>query len=296
MQSTHKQIYQACLLTALSGILYGFLGYFGTKAIEENMSIQAMLFWRFFIAGIWILLFSLKSQSFKQLSILENKMLLFVIILGAFSYAGASLFYFLASQYTGTGLAMAIFFSYPLAIAGFSWCAHKKKLNSKIILLLVAMLLGLFFLSAFSSEAFSLVGVLFGLLAAISYASYLIGGKAFAHIAISNISTIVLCCSCAMMFLALALSTHSFSFPHSLRAWFYLLALGVFATALPIQLMLVGLKHISAMRASIISLLEPVVTIFVGMLWLNEVASLLQILGVVIILSSAMLMQAQQCI
>ncbi len=50
----------------------------------------------------------------------------------------------------------------------------------------------------------------------------------------------------------------------------------------------------SSMRAAIISVLEPLVTVFVGVLLLNESLTHLQMLGAAIIISSALLVQFQK--
>lgn len=295
MFNNHKKIYQACLLTALSGILYGFLGYFGTRILQENISITTMLFWRFAIAGVWILLFSIRKHTLQQIFMLNKQQLMVMFILGAIGYAGSCGLYFLSSQYIGTGLAMVIFFSYPIAVSFISWVAYRKHFNIRIMLALITILLGMFLLQAFSSTTVSLAGILFGILAGVCYAIYIIGSKHYSNIAMgSNIITIIVCFSCALIFLTLSTVAHTFSFPLSLKNWLYLLALGIFATAIPIQLLLEGLKHISAMRASIISVLEPLVTVFIGILCLHESVSLLQTLGVIMILASAILIQVQR--
>ncbi|CAN5387560.1 DMT family transporter [soil metagenome] len=290
MLNNPKQIYYASLLAALSGVLYGFLGYFGTLVLQDNISVSTMLFWRFAIAGIWIFSFSIKKHAFKQMFRIDKLHLIMIFILGAIGYAGSSVFYFLASQYTGTGLAMVVFFSYPIAVGFMSWVADKNIFNISIVLMLITMLIGMFLLQDFSSKAFNMIGVLFGILAGICYAIYIIGSKRFSTIAVnSNIVTLMVCFSCTFVFLTLSVLTHTISFPHSLKTWLYVLALGVFATALPIQLLFKSLKHISAMRASIISVLEPLVTVLVGIVALNESVSLLQTLGAFMILSSVIL-------
>lgn len=53
MKNNHLHI-KAALLIALLRILYGFMGYFGINILKENFSADAMLFWRFFIAGLWM--------------------------------------------------------------------------------------------------------------------------------------------------------------------------------------------------------------------------------------------------
>jgi drug/metabolite transporter (DMT)-like permease len=130
-----NQIFLASILVAVSGILYGFLGFLGTHALREHMDIPTMLFWRFLIAGIWMFCFSLKNymKQKKTSPALDKRVLLFMFALGAVGYAGSSGFYFLASQYTGTGLAMVIFFSYPIMIAMLSWMFHRHRLSKSIV-------------------------------------------------------------------------------------------------------------------------------------------------------------------
>ena len=296
MQNNYHRIFQASLLVAISGILYGFLGFLGTGILRENISINDMLFWRFIIAGVWMVFFVVKqAPSDPEQNFFDKRILLPMFLLGAVGYAGSSAFYFLASQYTGTGLAMVIFFSYPIIIALSSWIIQKKRLKMGIILSLTAMMVGLILLRDTSTHPINIIGIFFGLIAASCYAFYVVGSKHIASYTINaNILTTIVCFGCASIFLILSIVSHSFVLPQTIKSWLYLLALGIFATALPIQLMLKGLKYISSMRASIISVLEPLVTMFVGVILLEESISHLQLIGVVIILGSALLVQFQK--
>ncbi|OAI49170.1 hypothetical protein AYO45_03175 [Gammaproteobacteria bacterium SCGC AG-212-F23] len=282
---------QASFLVALSAILYGFLGYCGTSIIVENMSITTMLFWRFLIASLWILLFILpQTRNGKAINIDKN-VLFFMFILGA-AYAGSSGFYFLAARTTGTGLAMVIFFSYPIMIALLSWMIHKEKLTLSTFAVLIAMSIGLVLLHGSFQQPWHLVGIGFALLSAISYAIYIMGSKRFSFAAInSNLLSLMVCIGCTVIFLITSLATQSFSLPSSMKSVIFLLSLGILVTALPIQLMLQGLKYISSMRASIISVLEPIVTVIVGIVLLQESVTHLQILGALMIMGSAILVQ-----
>jgi drug/metabolite transporter (DMT)-like permease len=154
-------------------------------------------------------------------------------------------------------------------------------LNTGIILSLAAIIIGLILLRDSSTHPFDAMGIFFGIIAAVCYAFYLIGSKKYiASFTIdSTILTTMVCFGCAFIFLILSISSHSFALPPTIKSWVYLFALGILATALPIQLMLKGLAYISSMRASIISVLEPLVTIFVGVLLLHESISHLQLIG-----------------
>lgn len=293
MNQNHLKIIQATLLVAISGILYGFLGFLGTGVLRENIPISTMLFWRFLIAAMWIFMFVISKHSTGGiLNRIDWHTALVMFILGAVGYAGSSEFYFLASQYTGTGLAMVIFFSYPIIIAFSSWLLHRQKLHVSTVLVLVAMVVGLILLRNSSAYQLNIIGIVFGVFAAISYAIYVMGGKYISTVnADSSLLTMMVCFGCAFIFLVVSIFSGHWVFPYTLKSWSYLLALGIFATALPIQLMLEGLKYISSMRASIISVLEPLVTVFVGIILLDESITHLQMTGAFIILGSALLVQ-----
>lgn len=293
---THPKIFQASLFVAISGILYGFLGFLGVHILSSSFSLATMLFWRFCIAGLWIFLVTLvKNSKEDPLHFVSKRSLILMFFLGAIGYAGSSGFYFLASEYTGTGLAMVIFFCYPIIVAFFSWMLHNKKITRSTFVALVIIIAGLFFLRYSSVNSLSMLGILFGILSAVCYAFYVMGSKHFSSMTKdSNVLTMMVCFGCSFLFLILSISSNSFEIPHTLKSWEYFMALGVLATALPIQLMLVGLKHISSMRASIISVVEPLVTVLVGIFLLGESISHLQLLGVAIILGGALVVQFQR--
>lgn len=290
-----NKITHASLLIALSGVLYGFLGYLGTYMVNDNMSISCMLFWRFFVAGLWMMIFVVKDLAQREKMPLNHTVLTMMFLLSAAGYAGSSGFYFVSSQEIGTGLAMVIFFSYPIAVALYSWLVHRHKMTWQTLATLLLMFIGLILLHDFSGQGLSLTGLFFGILSALSYALYIIGSKKFSTVAInSNILTMIVCFGCALIFLILSLTSNSFILPQSTGSWASLLTLGVLVTAVPIQLMLKGLKHVSATRASIISVLEPLVTVIVGLIFLNESVTYLQFIGGFLILSSAIFIQFQK--
>lgn len=282
------------LLVALSGTLYGVLGYFGTLLINEQFSISAMLFWRFFIAALWIfgsmMLFKRKLGFTAHQSLLLSKLTLF----GVLTYCGSSLFYFMATREIGTGVAMVIFFAYPVFVTLFAWLSRDWQINKYVLLSLVAVILGLIFLKGHGKEALSLIGVLFASVASFCYALYVYGSQRSVKTLDTRLQTFCICLGNAIVFLLLSYANQGLMVPHTMHAWFYVLALGIVATALPIQLLLDGMKYISPIKASILSVLEPIVTVTVGIWFLQETLSLGQALGIVIVLMGAVLIQFEK--
>lgn len=190
---------------------------------------------------------------------------------------------------------MVIFFSYPIAIALYSWLAHRNTMSFLTLLTLLLMFVGLILLHDFSGHTLNFSGLFMGIMAALSYAFYIIGSKKFATADMNpNLLTMIVCFGSASLFLILSLTSRSFILPQSFGSWISLLALGILVTALPIQLMLRGLKFVSATRASIISVLEPLVTVIVGIILLNESVTALQFIGCFLILTSAIFVQFQK--
>ncbi len=285
---------KATLLVTLSGILYGFMGYLGIKIIAEHLSVSCMLFWRFFIAMLWIL-FTIAILQKKRTSIPTNKKnLLKTISLGVFSYSGSSGFYFLATHYLATGLAMVIFFCYPMFVAMFAWLFTSWKITRYAIASLVAIFIGLILLKGEGSHAINFTGIFLAMLSGLSYAIYVYSNRHSSEKIEALPLTLFICLGNSLVFLFFSLFTHSFLIPTSMHAWFYMLALGIFATAVPIQLLLIGLKHISPIKVSIISVLEPAVTVLIGFVLLSEAMTVAQFLGIIIVLAGAVLIQFEK--
>jgi drug/metabolite transporter (DMT)-like permease len=289
----NNKVLRASLFVVISAILYGFLGYIGTSVLDDGMTISTMLFWRFITAAAWILLFIVWRQCRQTAVEYPSKKNFFkMFMLGAVGYTGTSGFYFLSSQYVGTGLAMVIFFSYPIIVAITPCIRHRRKLNGGIAITLIVMTTGLFMIRNSSSTEMNFLGIFYGIVNAICYAFYVMGSKRLSSAKMdSNIFTFMVCMGSAVIFLMLSLATHSFVFPATLKSFTYVLALGVLTTALPIQLMLEGLKYVSSLRASIISVLEPLVTLLVGILILQESITSIQLFGAILIMGSTLLVQ-----
>jgi len=298
LRATHYQLanpeLRGTILAGLSGTLFGLMGFLGTKLFYLHFSVTNMLFWRFLIATLWIAGGMLISRKKFFQGNVNGVSLIKIFILGAISYSGGSSFYFLACKQIGTGLAMVIFFSFPVFVTLFAWISGTWRMNRYALAALAAVMLGLIFLKGRGETTIALNGVILAIIAAFCFASYVYGSKHTTRNMDSGLLALLVCLGNTMIFLALSLYTRSFIFPDTFMAWLYICAIAIVATALPIQLLLDGLKYISPVKASILSVLEPVVTLLVGMAMLNETMSAMQALGVMIVLLGAILIQFEK--
>lgn len=278
-------------LVLLSGTLYGFIGFLGTEILRDHFGVLDMLFWRFFIASIWILIFSFFSRDRALLTSFNLSGLVNVLFLSSIFYSSSTAFYFLASKDTGTGPAMVIFFSFPVFVVLFAWLAYKERISKIAMSALAAIIIGLYLLKGRGASSLNINGIFFGIASALFYAFYIVSSKKHVIKFSPNLLTILICLGNALIFLILAYLTHTLTHPTHLRTWIYVISLGIFATAIPIQLLFIGLKYVSPIKASILTVTEPVMTLLVGMLLLGETVSMIQMAGVFIILLGATLIQ-----
>lgn len=82
--------------------------------------------------------------------------------------------------------------------------------------------------------------------------------------------------------------------PENVEAWLYLLAVGVFSTAMPIFALNKGINKLGAARAAIINTLEPLMTMILALLLLNEQLTLIQWVGGGLIIASIVVLESRR--
>jgi len=269
---------------ALSGLLFGLIGYFGVSVINANISVSTMLFWRFLVSGLFIFLLLLPQLNSLKYGFNEIAKVFFY---GIAFYGGTSIFYFVAAIYIGSGLAMVLFFTYPAIVMLINFIFYKQKISRVYYLALLIILIGMLCLVRGSHFSFNLMGLTMAVLSALFYALYIIASKASPVPPL--ISTLWVSFGSAFTCLIAALIENTFTLPLNMHIWANICGIGIICTALPIVLLLKGLKQISSLQASILSVLEPVFVVIFGILLLGEEVNLTQAIGVIILLSGALL-------
>jgi drug/metabolite transporter (DMT)-like permease len=283
--------YRGLLLTVLSGTMYGFLGFFGTQLSKAQLSIPNFMFWRFFIAFLIIFFLNFLEITRKQW---DFRSVVSTLALGGVFYFGSSAFYFLASKNIGTGLSMVAFYSYPAFVIFFSWKLDRFQMTKPILGALTSIFVGLILLTKVEGFDFDLLGTFFALVSALLYAIYVyISKKQTEQLSPLN-ATLVVCLGGAIVSWCTSIIDGSFMLPQTVNVWSNVLCIAIICTGLPILFLLEGLKTVDANSASLLSVLEPVVTVIVGAAFLEEKMSLIQFFGIVVILLGVVLVQLEK--
>jgi drug/metabolite transporter (DMT)-like permease len=232
--------------------------------------------------------------------------LLLLATFGVFGVAFVQLFYFLAIHRLQIGVSLLIQYLGPLIVALFAHFVLKEHVRRRLWVALALSLGGLtLVVNLWSGVSLDGLGVLFSLCSAFTFAAYLL----FAERALGRRDPISLLCYgflFASLFWSIAQPWWSFPFhvPGTtvsllghlshlhLPVWALLAWLIVLGTIVPFILIIGSMQHISATRAGIAAMVEPVVATVVAYAWLDETLGSTQLFGGAIVLTGIVLAQS----
>lgn len=280
------------ILVLLSAFGFGVMPIFALYAYEANMGVPTLLFLRF--AFSTLLFFSYIFLRVKGWRV-SAKQLLSLFILGGVLYTLQATTYFNAVRFIPASLAALLLYLYPVFVAILSFFVNKERLTTRIVVSIAISLGGIALVLGTPSGEISIVGVLLAVAAAIIYSVYiLLGDRVTANlppVVTSGFVTLFALVS----FSVYGVSTNSLDFTFAPMAWLYVLGVALFSTVLSIFTFFAGMRLIGPTKASIMSMVEPVVTTVFSVLLLSDRITPLQIIGgSIVIIGAALVFLARE--
>jgi drug/metabolite transporter (DMT)-like permease len=237
---------------------------------------------------------------------LRRAELLHLVAFGVAGLAFVQWFYFLAIHRLDIGVALLIEYLAPLLVALWARFAQHERVRRRIWAALALALAGLaLIVDVFGGgERLSTAGVVFALVGAVAYATYVL----LAEHAVGDrdpVSLLGFGFLFASIFWAILVPWWSFA-PHSLTrstplhghlhtlhlpVWALVLWMVALGTIVPFFLLVSALRHVSATRAGIVAMLEPVAGALVAWAWLGESLGGVQLVGALVVLAAIVLAQ-----
>ncbi|MES2607973.1 MAG: DMT family transporter [Pseudomonadota bacterium] len=272
------------ILAILSAVLYGSLPIIGLHITATGLSIEAMLFFRFMLS--FILLACLFPSSVFSI----NKTMLVQFFFAILGYVVSSFLYFKSTEYIDTGLAMTVFFIYPMILALINYVILKETLPLSQKLGMLFAFIALLFLTDFKFhyKGDMFFGFMLGIVGGAGYAVYVFLTRATGLKAITL--TAWVCLGAALFFAVQSLATNTLSAPPLTVVW-YMIALPIICTVLPIIFFIEAVNLIGTIKTSLISILEPATTLAFGMIFLAEQITWIQSIGLVFMVISLFVME-----
>lgn len=245
------------LLIVISAASFGTLAIFGRYAYADGVDIFTVLFLRFGISALFmILILLLRREHFPDRRILAQ-----LIGMGALGYVGQSYLYMTAIKHASTGLVALLLYLYPMFVFILSVLVLQEKATSVKVTALILALVGLAL--TVNPKGGQLIGALMAIGAALIYSTYiLVGTNVMKHVSAVQSSAIIFTSAGAVY--GMLAFVNGVRLPASIAGWQAILGIIVISTIIPVVAFLAGLEIIGPTNAAMLSTLEPVVTVLLA--------------------------------
>ncbi|RKL66819.1 EamA family transporter [Salipaludibacillus neizhouensis] len=280
----------AYLMVILGAALWGVTGLFVQNLYTFEFTPWEVVGIRLIFSAIIIFFFLFFTK--RSLLYIQFRDLPFFVGTGIISIAFFNFFFFTVMDEANLSLAVVLLYTGPVFVTLISRFTFGEPFSLNKISALIVMLAGCSLavgLFPFGQSSVGISTILFGIASGFFYALYSIFGKY-----VSGRYNTLTITAYSMFFGALFLlptrqlwnKTQLFSEPAVI---FNGIGLAIFATVGAYALYTFGLTYVESSRAAILSTVEPVVAIFIGVAVFRDILSLWQTLGVVLVLVSVLL-------
>lgn len=261
------------LLVAVSAVSFGVMPIFAKMAYSAGIGTYTLLFLRFLVATVFMFLLLL----FNKIQLPSKKEIMIFLLLGAVGYVGQSFCYFTALNYASSGVVSLLLYTYPALVLVGSAIVFKEKVIAKKVLALVFALIGAFVIIGAEYSA-NLLGVILSVMSALFYSVYiLITSKVVkAGMGISSSAFIMLGATIVYGIINIFVG---FTPPTTSDGFISVVMIALVSTVLAFWSFFTGMAKTGPSVASLVSTLEPVVTVFASVVILSEKITFNLILG-----------------
>ena len=266
---------------------FGTLAIFGKLAAEAGLNTTTLLAFRFAI-GSTLLWIGLRFRGPVQLP--PAREFRVALALGTL-YAVFSALYFWGLLYVPAGVAGITFYTFPVFVYALSATVLDEQLTRYKLAALACAIAGVALMIGADTASIDAIGVLLILLAAFGNATYITGNRAAVANTPPDMLAAIALVVTAGLFVVGGSVTGRLSVPSGPDQWAIIVGIAVIGTAMPLLLYVTGLQRIEASRAAIVSTSEPVVTVLLGIIILDELLTPAVILGGGLVLVGVLLAQ-----
>ncbi|MGB5167033.1 MAG: EamA family transporter [Acidimicrobiia bacterium] len=205
--------------------------------------------------------------------------------------AGSNVTFYWAVERLGVGPGATIQFLAPIFVLVWMVVAQHRKVSAAVWLAAVAAVTGVFLITeAWNLEGGDWVGVAWGLVSAVVFASYLVYGE-FLGRTYSSITMVTWGFIFASILWLIVQPIWTFPTDLSAKVWVELVWVGIVGTALPFLFSLSALRRAASGIVGVISTTEPVFAAAAAWVLLSQYLSAVQIIGGLMVLGAAAAIQ-----
>ncbi|VVD92843.1 DMT family transporter [Pandoraea anhela] len=278
-------------MIAVSASAFGAMAIFARGATAAGADIVAMLLFRFFVAAVLLMIWC----RLQRVRFPSRRQSLYIAMMGGIGYVGQSLCFFGALQYAQASLVALLLYLYPVFVTILAAIfLHERLTPVKLGALMLCSLGTAFTVGGGQGQP---LGVALAVAAALIYSGYIVIGARVTRGVDARATATLVCVAATVSFGVMAAIRASqglaLHWPAGVAGWGALAAIAVCSTVVAILTFFAGLQRLGAGRASMLSTLEPVVTVLLAAMLLGETLTAVQWGGGALILAGVVWLSAR---
>jgi drug/metabolite transporter (DMT)-like permease len=282
-----------CLGSAAS---FGAMAVLGKLAYDCGANVGTLLALRFLMASALFWALVLAAGPPGELRALGGRDVAVALGLGAGGYAAQAGGYFAALERIDASLVSLLIYTFPAMVAGAALILGRERFDARR-----ATALGLasggvvLVLAGAGAGALDPLGTALALGAAVVYSAYILVSEGAARRMRPSVLSALVCSGAATSLTAgSALLGELRPGELTVAGWGWLACLAVISTVAAVSLFFAGLRRVGPTTASILSTVEPLVTVLLAYLVFGEMLGMVQMLGGALVVGGVLVLNARR--
>ncbi|MBQ3587223.1 MAG: DMT family transporter [Oscillospiraceae bacterium] len=272
------------LAVVAASFLYGIMPIFTKRVLMEGMTSGSVVFYRLFFSAVFSFIFLMVTRTDIRIEAIQ---LVHLAVFGIIGFGATMALLTVAYSLIPTGLATMLHFTYPLFVTVVMTVVFREKMSRLKLISCLCALGGLALMADFSR--LSVMGIVLAVCSGITYACYVIANRKSSF---SNLPGMVIVfyvsCFAAVFFGIKAVIAKEFMLPKNGLCLCLLLIIAIFCTIITLFLLTYGIKTLGASTASVLNMLEPVISLIAGVIIYKESVTLFSIIGAVLVVAGGL--------
>ena len=274
-------------LLIISMAVFGTIGLFVRNI---NLASAEIALYRAVLASILLLSYLFITKQKIEIKKIKKSLILLLVSGAAMGFNW--IFLFEAYNYTTVSVATLSYYFAPVIVTVLCPILFKEKLTKKQILCFVMSSLGIILITGIGevqSDNKNFIGILFGLCAAVLYATVILINKFIKDVEAIHRTFLQFLSAVIVLFPYVLLTCKVNLASISGKGLLFLLIVGLIHTGVNYCLYFASLKSLPGQQTAILSYIDPLVAVLVSVLILSEPMNIRQIIGGILVLGFTLL-------
>lgn len=273
------------LFAIISAVIYGCMPLMATHIYADGVNPMTLVFLRNCLALPVLAILAFTQQ--KTLKV-PAKSLLSTTVLSFFGCVITPILLFSSYQHMASGTATIFHFAYPaiVVIAGILFLKQKVQIGNIISVLLCVVGISLFYNP---NEPISFTGAVLALGSAFTFAAYVVLLSSTNQKITGFLFTFYIALAASIMTFIACIATNNLALPSSLKGWGLCLLFAISVTVGAVVLFQQATFMIGGEKTSILSTLEPITSVVIGILILKEKTNPVVYIGSALVVAASLL-------